>query len=376
MLLSQRTERAIEACFDAAIATERWPSALQLLGESLGAESSTFATRNHAEDPFRMPRSDGHEDFAQLWLRNDPHAPDPHIPRASLHETSEDFVLEEHVSTEEERRTLPYYQETARPGKRDWWAAARFKVEGRPWCLSLYRSAVRGPFSVEEARYAAAAGRHLSRIIGLAEKVADAGALSGLRMLERFKCAAMVIDATGVARHLNSSAQVLLGSDFNLCQGRPAANDHASNRRLQQLLATVLRVRNGASLAPDPVVIDCGGLPWLLAEALPITAFGSDFFSSGRTILTLTDLTLSSRPDASLLMAAYNLTAAEARLAVQIVSGSGIDDAARTIGVGRETARSQLKAVFAKTNTSRQAELVNLLTRLRPSNGDQSSGVG
>ena len=52
MLLSERTSRGIEACYDAVLAPGRWPTALQLLGEALGAESCTFATCNEIDGPF------------------------------------------------------------------------------------------------------------------------------------------------------------------------------------------------------------------------------------------------------------------------------------------------------------------------------------
>jgi DNA-binding CsgD family transcriptional regulator len=115
------------------------------------------------------------------------------------------------------------------------------------------------------------------------------------------------------------------------------------------------------------VVIDRAESPWLLVEAMPVTAFGSDFFSAGRAILLLTDLTSPLKPDAALLSAAFGLTAAEARLAAQLGSGAGLNEASACLRVGRETARSQLKAVFAKTNTHRQADLVGLIARLRSS---------
>lgn len=60
----------------------------------------------------------------------------------------------------------------------------------------------------------------------------------------------------------------------------------------------------------------------------------------------------------------FGLTRAEARLAAALASGSALDDVARSIGISRETARAQLKAIFAKTKTNRQAELVALLARL------------
>jgi DNA-binding CsgD family transcriptional regulator len=89
-------------------------------------------------------------------------------------------------------------------------------------------------------------------------------------------------------------------------------------------------------------------------------------FSSGRVILLLTDLRSPLRPEATQFSAAFGLTAAEAKLAAKLASGVGIDAAASSLGVSRETARSQLKAVFAKTNTRRQAELAGLLARFRP----------
>jgi hypothetical protein len=166
--------------------------------------------------------------------------------------------------------------------------------------------------------------------------------------MERLRCAAVVIDATGRARQMNAPAQDLLGHDFNLVRGRPAARDAASNRRLQHLLSFALHAERGSAQAFAPIVVDRVEAPWLLVEAMPVTAFGSDLFSSGRVILLLTDLTAPLRPEATQLCAAFGLTIAEAKLAAKLASGVGIDGAAAWLGVSRETARTQLKAVFAK----------------------------
>jgi DNA-binding CsgD family transcriptional regulator len=61
---------------------------------------------------------------------------------------------------------------------------------------------------------------------------------------------------------------------------------------------------------------------------------------------------------------AYRLSRAEARLALHIVEGGDIASYAKSVGVRVGTARSQLKAVFAKTGVSRQAELVRLGLRI------------
>lgn len=58
----------------------------------------------------------------------------------------------------------------------------------------------------------------------------------------------------------------------------------------------------------------------------------------------------------------YDLSPAEARLAVRIANGLTLDQIAQEIhGPGKETLRTQLRAVFRKTQTRRQAELMHVL---------------
>ena len=58
---------------------------------------------------------------------------------------------------------------------------------------------------------------------------------------------------------------------------------------------------------------------------------------------------------------AFQLTPAEARLAVHLGSGASLTEAAEAFGVTHNTVRAQLRAIFDKTDTHRQADLVRLL---------------
>jgi len=365
MPLAVRTERALEACYDAVLAPTRWPHALQLLAESLGAASCTLHAHDSGEARQKVPMSSGHEHFDDLWVRNEQHAPDPHPKRCVLFaREGHASIVENQIVTDEERSVLPYYRETARPAKREWLATSLFQVEGRSWCLPVYRGGDRGPFSSQDARRLALLGPQLGKLVGLAETFAAFSEESSLSTLERARCAALVVDGCGRIKHSNLLAQKLLGGGFDLIRGRPAVGDPASNRRLQRLISAAL-----VASPISPIVVDRDEAPWLLVEAMPITAFGSDLFSTGRSILLFTDLTSQPRPATMLLRIAFGLTASEARLAARLASGVGINGAATFLGVNRETARSQLKAIFAKTNTHRQAELVGLIARLRPLDG-------
>jgi DNA-binding CsgD family transcriptional regulator len=87
-------------------------------------------------------------------------------------------------------------------------------------------------------------------------------------------------------------------------------------------------------------------------------------FLGARALLVFSDLCRKSTPQSEVLSQAFGLSPAEARLASLIATGASPERAAEELGIARETARNQLKAVFAKTNTHRQGELIALLSRL------------
>lgn len=64
------------------------------------------------------------------------------------------------------------------------------------------------------------------------------------------------------------------------------------------------------------------------------------------------------------LKAQWGFTNAEAQLAQQLMHGLSLDDAARRISVTKNTVRTQLRSLFMKTETHRQAELVRVLLKL------------
>lgn len=66
---------------------------------------------------------------------------------------------------------------------------------------------------------------------------------------------------------------------------------------------------------------------------------------------------------AEVLERGYGLTSAEARLALILVEGKTLKDAASECGVTHNTVRSQLQSIFLKTGVRHQGELIRLLLR-------------
>lgn len=71
------------------------------------------------------------------------------------------------------------------------------------------------------------------------------------------------------------------------------------------------------------------------------------------------------------LTADYGLTPAERRLVAQLATGASLDQAAATVGIRPQTARTYLKHVYAKLGVQRQSELVAWVhARRQPFAGD------
>ncbi|MBZ9673117.1 hypothetical protein LB543_22305 [Mesorhizobium sp. ESP7-2] len=365
---------AIEDCYDAAFEFGRWPEALQNLADALGATSCVIRACDDTH-PFRSdqrkrttptPDSTEHAEFSELWLNNIGGAPDPRCERLKLlAKPAICFTVEDELTTPEERSFLPYYQEIARPGHREWWAAVYFVVKRHKWFLSMFRDAPSGAFDLSEAGHFLRVVPDLRRIISLAEKIWQVSLDPTLAVLDQFNFGAALLDRRGCLMRCNEHADALFGSGLVVRHGRIHAADRESDTRLQRMIGAAVSSALEGPLLVEPEVIARDGSFWLLAEVVPMTSFVRDLFNGGDFLLCFTDLVRERVPSERLLGQTFQLTAAEARLAASLSSGDGIDAASARLAIGRETARTQLRAILTKTGTHRQAELTALLSRLR-----------
>lgn len=83
-------------------------------------------------------------------------------------------------------------------------------------------------------------------------------------------------------------------------------------------------------------------------------------------IISISVLCLESNRDfhPTIFKTVFGFTPAESRLAMLLVNGNSVIEAAEELGVRISTVREQLSNLFAKTRTSRQPELVSVLSRL------------
>jgi DNA-binding CsgD family transcriptional regulator len=95
-----------------------------------------------------------------------------------------------------------------------------------------------------------------------------------------------------------------------------------------------------------------------------LTLFASVLENSDAAIVLMVDPRRSTVAPVRVLRTLYGLTAKESQLAESLLNGATLEEYCKRRHVTLNTVRSQLKAVYRKTDTSRQAELIRLLSRL------------
>jgi len=145
---------------------------------------------------------------------------------------------------------------------------------------------------------------------------------------------------------------------------------HATEPRLDARLREALRATSCAGRAidsPATVTIDRQSAKRPYQLLLSPLRHGLASFKGMRqpeVVLLILDPE-NTRPAAiDVLKRAFGLTGREAALASVLSTGKPIDEAADEIGMAYETARSHLRHIFDKTQTSRQTELMMVLARL------------
>ncbi len=206
---------------------------------------------------------------------------------------------------------------------------------------------------------------------GLRPHLARSGLVAARLGLERARAAAAVLEALGLPAAILTQSGTVMAANGALEKlsamimpkawgGLTIANP-AANILYQESIG---QMRSGDLAGLRSIPVPAGpGYPAAVLHILPVRGDARDIFSGSENILVVS--TMDGRAaSSSLLCALFDLTPAEARLADRLVAGAPLDQIALSHAVSITTVRSQLRSIFAKTGTSRQAQLVALLSSL------------
>lgn len=177
--------------------------------------------------------------------------------------------------------------------------------------------------------------------------------------------AMMVIGAAGQIVYLNAAAEQLFAANDGLTiKGKEIkVTAPAEEKHLKGLIAAALQACRTITARPGGVMRISRPSDRLAYEVLVTPASGTVLtlgFSGSAAVVFVRDPDRRVLTRVEQLQCLYGLTGAEARLMQALLAGDTLNAVADERGLSKETLRSQLKAVFLKTGTSSQLELIRL----------------
>jgi DNA-binding CsgD family transcriptional regulator len=215
--------------------------------------------------------------------------------------------------------------------------------------------------SLREPDAGAPASRMAARMTYLTWEANFRGRLSAFEAVGR---GALLLDRHGIVLEMNKA--VKLGDGLVIRGGRLTATALGHQKLIAGFLAELLKLDEDL-LEPKSAMLvlprQSGARP-IIVDGIRQPTAARSAQSATAALLLLTDLERSERPPSQLLCTLFGLTRTEAKLAVQLCSGKSLRAAAAGLLLTEGYARQRLKAIFQKTSTSRQAELMILLAKL------------
>jgi DNA-binding CsgD family transcriptional regulator len=234
--------------------------------------------------------------------------------------------------------------------------------------LCICRGAAAGDFTAGEKALCQFLLPHLRRAFEMHLRLTANESDSWLytSTVDRMLVGAVVLDMQGQILRVNEVAHTILNQrdGLDLVFGRLRAHYMEDDRRLQAALRQALAdARAGREPAEQTLNITrptgSAKLSVMLRHC-PISEW-SFIQRQSAVLLTLRDPGIRSQVSAESLGRAFGLTPAEAQLCIQLIEGMTLDEAAERLSIRKNTARAHLRAIFGKTQVTRQSALVSLL---------------
>lgn len=360
--------RTIEAIYDAAVSFDRWPAALDQLGIVFGCSGVSLVERDVVTmrgkavgiDPSSL------QEYFSIW--NDRNI---YNMRTPIWQTGA-------ITTDRELLPKPdllhsdYYNGFLRP--RDMCSLLRItlRAEGRSrQTISLMRPRPAEEFQKSDVAIASALLPHLQRAAVIAQRLGESGLMFGAaaELLDDNPTGVVLLAQTGKIVFANRAVRTMaeFADGFLLHQDRIEALREADDALLQCLISGVTGqgdATSGGRGGPLRLPRTSAKRDYVVLVAPLCVA--SEAFERSKPVacILITDPEAAPRRPRSLLRQIYGLTASEARVAERLMFGESPEQAAAALAIKVATARVHLAALFRKTQTHRQADLVRLLLSL------------
>jgi len=356
--------------YEAARDQSIWPSVTERLADLTGADVcqiSMFdiAAQTSVNIDTRLP-AEAVRKYASYWVHHNP------LIRAGLRQPVGKLLSMYDLVPKEDLVRTQIYNEFFAPLRLEQRLGASLINDPSHWAaFGAWRAARKGAFNRSAEELLQIVVPHLQRALSWSFQLSELAVMrkASAEVLDRLQQPSLVVDASCRVLLANQAAEEILADQRSLrrdFEGVLRATKRAETAALHQVVAEAaerssgyaiydskrLRLTRGEASLPLSVLVV--PLPkrqgWFVSHHPAATVF---VFDPER----LCD------PTAETLRQEFGFTAAEAAVALQILNGRGLKFAAQRLGVSPTTTRTHLTAVFHKTETRRQAELVRVLVQ-------------
>lgn len=362
--------------YDCTLAPDRWPEVLGRMAAAVGARAGMIAL--HDFDNNRGGRFFEHG-----------------VPEEQVRRYYADYAQINPLGPVVQRRAIGQVDTLATLFHDDTWERSRFNREwiqaqglrdllgmlvlrsGRrgAWLVAARDEAIDdfGPAEVEVFRLLSphiCRALHISDVLDLRTIASDQLA----ETLDALTTAVFLVDAERRVVHRNETAERLAahGAILRVHSGRLASPHGPSRRALADAVDRALRGDLDLPQAPHSVPLgDATAGDRMLATVLPLRQrqdrrSGGAFrpFEAAAAVF-VQDAAAARAAPGEALAALYGLTPAELRFLGTLAGAGSVVKAALALGVSEATGRTHMSAIFAKTGTARQAELIELVMASR-----------
>lgn len=353
--------------YDAGLNDDRWPVFVQALADAVGSDSAFVRLGQQDPGGIELVASHGYDPRFIEAYRDYYHRLDHYRPFFFGSIEIGRMVTGDYAIPNAERFKTEYYNDYERPQDKHHCAGGVVAREnGRALVMAVQRGRLRSAFDGREISLLDRLSPHVARAFQIRRQLRgiEAERRAAHEALDRLPVAVLLLDAHARPVFVNRKAEELLRQSriLRMENGVVAGLSSGDTAALRRLVAKAAHTAAGKGMGS-------GGMHQLGARtpnalnALVTPLSGR--FAAGQTGACAAMFVAPAKARASLplemLVQLHGLTAAEARLAAGLVEGASLEELAERFAITRNTARAQLKAVFRKTNTNRQGELIAVL---------------
>jgi len=351
--------------YDCVLNPDGWPGVLARITQAMDAAYTTLALAGTSDNHGRFA---AHSPWDEERMRVLQHYSFDDIPglKEAVVGSIDTPVSTLSLMPESELRQTDFFRNWAGPqGLREGTMVKFVHTSDRIGLLGCTIRQERDVIGAEDQRFLALLSPHLRRAALIGDLLDNARITTHLfrDTLQNLAVPVVLTASNGLVLYANTSAErMFVAGGPILCQDKiiQAQNPLISGALLQAIASTASDMSLGTKGIGLP--ISAAGAPPAVAYVLPLSqgTARAAFQPACAAVFVSTTTSASPLPEA-VLTTLFDLTPAEARVLVMVGNGLSSAKSVEVLGVSENTLKTHLSKIYAKTGTSRQADLVKLV---------------